>query len=205
MGIMEKNMSAGTPAMEHIYTLEEYLALEELSKVKHEYHDGKVLEMPGGKLNHNAISMNFGTALNNALDVIAKDCIVLSSDMKIYLPDLNKAIYPDVSLLCDPPQFHNNREDIILNPLLIIEVLSDSTEAYDRGEKFSNYCTIPSFREYVLVSQDRLQVESFHLQEPENNLWKHSTVVGKNASIYLFSIDSHIQLKDIYKRVNIRR
>jgi Uma2 family endonuclease len=192
---------ATAPIKEKRYTLEEYLNLEETSEVKHEFHNGKRIEMPGGKLNHNAISMNIGFVLIQAIDTAQKNCLVLSSDMKIYIPAANRGVYPDTAVLCETPQFYNNRQDMLLNPLLIVEVLSESTEGYDRGEKFNYYSTLPSFREYVLVSQDKPQIEVLYLQNPAENLWKHARAEGLEAEVQLYSLDCKIALKEVYKRV----
>lgn len=198
-------MTVFAPPKKRLYTLEEYLALEEISEVKHEFHAGNRIEMPGGKLNHNAIGMNIGYALIQALDNANKNCLVLSSDMKIFIPAVNRGLYPDAAVLCETPLFYADRQDILLNPILIVEVLSESTEAYDRGEKFNYYSTLPSFREYVLVSQDKPLVEVLYLQNPVENLWKHSLAEGLEAEVQLYSLDCKITLKDIYKRVEFEK
>lgn len=125
--------------------------------------------------------------------------------MKIFVPAVNRGLYPDAAVLCEIPQFYNERRDILLNPLVIVEVLSESTEAYDRGEKFNFYSTLPSFREYVLVSQDKPLVEVLYLQNPTENLWKHSLAEGLEAEVQLYSLDCKITLKDIYKRVEFEK
>lgn len=194
-------MTIFAPSKEKLYTLEEYLTLEETAEVKHEFHAGKRIQMPGGKLNHNAISMNVGHALIQAIDNSNKNCLVLSSDMKIFIAATNRVVYPDAAVLCETPQFYNDRQDLLLNPLLIIEVLSDSTEGYDRGEKFNYYTTLPSFKEYVMVSQNQPLIETLFLQNANENLWKHSRGEGLEAEIQLFSLDCKIALKEVYKRV----
>lgn len=194
-------MTVFAPPKERLYTLEEYLALEEKSEVKHEFHAGKRIEMPGGKLNHNAIGMNIGHALIQAIDAAHKNCLVLSSDMKIFIPSVNRGLYPDAAVICETPQFYADRQDILLNPLLIVEVLSESTEAYDRGEKFNFYATLLSFREYILVSQEKPLVEVWYLQNPAENLWKHSLAEGLEAEVHLYSLDCKIALREVYKRV----
>ncbi len=194
-------MTVFAPALERLYTLEEYLALEETSMLKHEFHAGKRIEMPGGKFNHNVISGNVITVINNALDAVQKNCHVLSSDMKIFIPAARRALYPDAAVLCETPEFYADRRDVLLNPLLIVEVLSESTEAYDRGEKFNYYSTLSAFREYVLIAQDKPLVEALYLQNPAENLWKRSVAEGLEATLTLYSIGCTIALRDIYKRI----
>ncbi len=194
-------MTVFSPPAERLYTLEEYLTLEETSAVKHEFHAGKRIEMPGGTFHHNAIGMNIGYALIQAIDAADKNCHVLSSDMKIFIPEARRALYPDVAVLCEAPAFHADRRDMLLNPLLIVEVLSESTEAYDRGKKFHAYATLPAFREYVLIAQDKPMVEALYLQNPAENLWKRSVAEGLEATLTLYSINCTIALRDVYKRI----
>lgn len=194
-------MTIFAPSKEKRYTLEKYLTLEETSEVKHEFHAGKRIEIPGGKLNHHAIGMNIGFALIQAIDSANKDCLVLSSDMKIFIPNANRGLYPDAAVIWETPQFHANRQDILLNPLLIVEVLSESTEAYDRDEKFNYYSTLPSFKEYVIISQDKPLIETLFLHNPAESLWKHSRAKGLGAEVQLYSLDCKIALRDVYKRI----
>ena len=186
---------------ERTYSFAEYLALEEKSEVKHEFHNGKLLPMAGGTFNHNLIATTISALLYNFFLNAKKECHVLSNDMKVHIPVLNKWYYPDLTVLCEAPEFYLNSPSIISNPQLIIEVLSDSTETNDRTTKFENYCSIPSFREYLLVAQDRPFVEAFYLHDPETALWKISRASGLDASIKLLSIDCTLELKDIYRMV----
>ncbi len=196
-------MTVFSPPAERLYTLEEYLTLEETSAVKYEFHAGKRIEMPGGTFHHNAIGMNIGYALIQAIDAADKNCHVLSSDMKIFIPEARRALYPDVAVLCEAPAFYADRRDMLLNPLLIVEVLSESTEAYDRGEKFHAYATLPALREYVLVAQGKPMVEALYLQNPAENLWKRSVAEGLEATLTLYSIGCTIALRDVYKRIEL--
>jgi Uma2 family endonuclease len=186
---------------ERLYTIEEYLALEEKAETKHEFDNGKIIEMPGAKFNHNTITARIITSLVIALDTLQKDCFVQTSDVKIHIPAANSFVYPDVAVVCEKPQFYAEREDLLMNPLLIVEVLSESTAAYDREEKFEKYTTLSSLREYVLVAQDKPFVEVFYLYDPENELWKISHASKLETAIHLHSIDVTLQLKDIYKQV----
>ncbi len=178
------------------YTFLEYLEIETLSDIKHEYRDGYIYAMAGGSYEHNVIGGNTIKALGNALSNKEGDCKTLTSDMKVYIESINEAVFPDVSVLCDEPEFPRGTRSAITNPSLIIEVLSDSTEAYDRGSKFHKYRQLPSFKEYVLIAQHEPKVEAFYRHDA--SFWRISTAIGLESSIHLYSIDCDIALKDIY-------
>lgn len=184
---------------EKIYTPEEYLAIEEVSSAKHQYLNGKIIEMSGGTANHNLIAANIITALNIALEEKSIQHLVYTSDMKIQIPKLNHFVYPDAVVVCEKPVFYNNRKDVIINPLLIVEVLSPSSEEKDRNLKFFEYRTLPSFKEYVLVSQEKALVSTFYQEKTKT--WVETEAEGTDNSIYLSSIDCHISLKRVFKGV----
>ena len=145
---------------EDYITFEEYLVRESESEYRSEYHDGKIVAMAGGTSRHSAIAQNSRTAISNALRAKNKKCIVYDSDFKVRLESVNKGVYPDASVICDKPEYYNNRQDVYTNPLLIVEVLSKSTRNYDKGDKFTYYRTLPSFKEYVLI------LSLIHISEP---------------------------------------
>src|SRR3954465_15778470 len=155
-------------------TPDEYLAAERLSEYRSEYLDGGVYPMTGGTANHIRIVSNIVTQLNNQLD--GRPCDVFPTDMKVRLPGSRKFFYPDVVVVCGELQYHDGRKDIILNPDLVVEVLSPSTEAFARGAKFRAYRTIESLKEYVLVSQDKPLVEQYIRNGDEE--WKYKTAEG---------------------------
>ena len=136
-----------------------------------------------------------------ALNKAGKSCDVLGSDMKIYLPKRKKVLYPDVTVHCEAPEFHDGREDLLLNPLLIVEVLSESTEVYDRGMKFDSYASAASFQEYVLVSQDEMRIETFFLHNAKEQLWKRSVFDAPETEVKLYSANISFRVKDVYKKV----
>jgi Uma2 family endonuclease len=144
----------------HRYTYEEYLAYERDSEMKHEFEDGEIFAMAGGTVRHSALAMRVGSAL----DIGSKEgCVALQSDLRVRIVATGRATYPDVSVVCgpierDPADPHGTT---ITNPTLLVEVLSPSTEEYDRGEKWRQYQLIPSLQEYVLVSQSRSRVERY--------------------------------------------
>lgn len=184
---------------EHYYTLEEYLALEEVAEERHEYHNGKIIEMAGGTANHSLICNSLGTAIENALIRDNKDCVVFNSDMKVWVDKQNHGLYPDVSVICGDIEYHKNSESVLSNPMLLIEVLSKSTKQYDKSDKFELYRSIPSFKEYMIVYQTVAKVQTWY-KEAED-LWRIGNAEGLEQSIRLHSIPCEIALKDIYRSV----
>lgn len=181
---------------EQYYTFEEYLAMEETAEFKSEYEKGKITAMAGGTPNHSFISQNAGTAIANELRKKNKKCSVSNSELKIRIEEFDKGVYPDVLVICEKPIFYKDRKDIITNPLLVIEVLSNSTKDYDKGSKFTQYRSLPSFKEYLLIDQYEAKVESWY--KVEENIWRISNARGLDAVIQLFSLDIEIKLSDIY-------
>jgi Uma2 family endonuclease len=184
---------------ERFVTIEDYLAMEDESSEKHEYYNGKIVKMPGATPIHNIIAVNIMTQLNIGLEAKDKNYFVLNSDSKIYIPKLNHFVYPDAVVVCEQIELYPGSSTVITNPLLIVEVLSESTEEYDRGEKFHNYKRITSFKEYVLVVQKMpLVTDSFRIN---SNTWEDTEAEGLETSIYLRSLDISLDLRKIYKSV----
>lgn len=181
------------------YSIAEYLAMEENSVEKHEYYNGKIIKMSGAKYTHNLIAANIITALNNILEEKQQEYAVLGSDMKVYIPRVLSFVYPDAVVVCEKPLFYEDRKDILLNPLLVVEVLSPSTEEYDRKGKFFDYKQIPSFKEYLLVEQNIAFVTASY--KIADRTWQDTEVDGVAASIHLQSIDCTISLSKIYKGI----
>ena len=141
------------------YTPAEYLELEEKAEYKSEYINGQIFPMTGGSTNHNTIALNLSTELNFAFK--QQDCKVFMGDVRLWIPDKNIYTYPDVMVTEGETQYFSNRTDTITNALIIAEVLSKSTQGYDRQAKFEDYRTIPSFQEYLLIDQTRIYVEQY--------------------------------------------
>lgn len=178
-------------------TPEEYLALERKAEYKSEYVDGVMYAMSGGSPEHNLISGNLLTQLNIQLQ--DRPCLVFTSDMKIRVPSSRKFHYPDVTVVCDRPQFADDEKDVLLNPRVIVEVLSESTAAFDRGKKFQYYQEIESFHEYLLVEQNEPVVERFVRQTDSS--WIYTKIEGLDKSIELVTIDCRLGLRDIFAKV----
>jgi Uma2 family endonuclease len=159
--------------MEHVLkkklSLEEYNQMEEEEQWRYEYHSGEVFAMAGGDPKHSAIAGSIIYLLSSALK--GKGCTPFTSDTKFYIEALNKSLYPNVSVVCRPFERSDKDKHALVNPVLLVEVLSESTADYDRGAKFRYYSKIPSLREYVLVEQNSLTVETRH-RGSENEEWK---------------------------------
>ena len=181
------------------YSPQEYLELETKAEYRSEYYDGQIIPMAGGKPNHNKIALNLSSILNFALRGSSYD--VFMSDLRLWIPNCRLYTYPDVMVVNTPLVFAENRQDTIINPLMIAEVLSDSTEKHDRGEKFRMYRTIPSFQEYLLISQTAMQVEKF--AKNDSNQWVLSEFAGKDAKITFNSFEFEISLDELYNRVKL--
>ena len=177
-------------------TPEEYLSWERKRDTKHEYLRGQIVSMPGASFPHNVITSNVTTLLNNQL--MNSDCIVVASDMRVRTHPAASYFYPDVLVVCDEPRFEDSTFDTLLNPIILVEVLSPSTEAYDRGEKFKHYQQLTSLREYILVSQGEVRIEHYHRQETE---WKLTEFRSFENVLPLASIECELALQDIYRRV----
>ena len=190
-----------TISASQIFTIEEYLELEAHSLSKHEYHNGKIIEMAGGTTTHNELSGKLITQLNIAVD--AKDAVfkVYSSDMKIWVEKFNRFLYPDAVTVALKPELYNNRRDIITNPLLVVEVTSPSSQGYDNNSKFGYYRSISSFSEYLLVSQEQHHVSRFFREAPD--LWRTSDYCNLEDMIPLQSMGLEISMLGIYKGVDL--
>lgn len=179
------------------YSSAEYLELERQSETRHEYVDGEIYEMAGASQRHNRISVNMVRLLDNQL--LERDCNVYGSDMRVKITATEKYTYPDVVAVCGEEFFEDKNEDTLLNPMLIVEVLSKSTEAYDRGGKFEYYQTIESFQEYVLIAQEPFRVEQF--VRKDTSIWTYFEFRKPDDVVKLNSINCELSLKDIYHKI----
>lgn len=184
-----------------IFTPENYLALERASEIRHEYLDGFVYAMAGESPEHSTICFNISGIIHAQLR--NKPCRGFSPNMKVRTDPGGLFAYPDLAVDCAEPLFHDDKRDVLVNPTVIFEVLSPSTEGYDRGEKFLRYRTqIASLKDYVLVSQDRPRVEHYALQPGDE--WPCEEVEGLTGVLFLPSIDCRLPLAEIYARVNLQ-
>jgi len=177
---------------------DEFLLFERAADERHEYRDGYVVAMSGAKRNHNKVSTNLSGLLWQHLK--GMDCENYSNDMRVWVPKSRLYTYPDIVVVCGEPEFIDDEFDTLLNPVLIIEILSDSTESYDRGEKFQSYRSIPTLREYILVAQYRPQIEKY--VKHGDGFWMLSEAAGLENSIELESINYNLSLAEVYDKVN---
>jgi Uma2 family endonuclease len=176
----------------------DWLAAERASdQGRTQYVDGEVFAMAGGTEAHNLIAANVVGELHNRFK--GRPCYVYTSDMKVRVESANLGTYPDVMALCGERQFWDDRRDVIINPGLIVEVLSVGTEAYDRGDKFGHYRSLPSLRAYLLLSQERVAAELF-LRQP-NGDWLLSTYADPSDSIPLAAFDTELPLAEVYDKM----
>lgn len=175
---------------------EEYLALERQAEFKSEYIDGVVYALAGGSERHSLLTANIITSLS--VQLRSRPCRVYTSDLKVSTLNLQRFFYPDLSVVCGEPEFADDQKDVILNPILIVEVSSESTAAYDRGKKFLSYQQIGSLQEYLLVSQDEILVEGYARQGSDR--WLYTKATGLEGSLTLPSIECELTLRNVYDK-----
>jgi Uma2 family endonuclease len=184
---------------QQILTAGDYLVLERQAETKSEYFAGEMFAMAGASRLHNLIVANIIRVLGNQL--IDGLCNVYPSDMRVKMAKLNKYTYPDVVIACDEEFFEDEQGDTLLNPSVIIEVLSDSTEAYDRGKKFDHYQSLESFAEYILVTQDTYHLE--HYVRQNDRTWTYTSFHSPEDVAQLASIRCILTLGDVYAKTGI--
>ena len=194
------------PQSRTLYTVEEYLDLERRADERHEYLDGEIYEMSGESLAHSQLCISLAVSLGNQL--LGKVCQALSPNMKVRSGPFIKGqrnikglfSYADLTVVCGQPLFHDEQQDVLLNPTVIIEVLSPSTESFDRGDKFRRYgAWIDSFSDYVLVWQSRARIE--HFRRLPDAKWLLTVADGLESILRLDSIDCELPLSEVYDRV----
>ncbi len=178
---------------------EEYLVSERKSEIRNEYFDGEIFAMAGASREHNQIASNIVRILGNQL--LEKPCSVFSSDMKVKIKEIGKYTYPDIVVVCEKEEFENENNDVLLNPVVIIEILSDSTEAYDRGDKFAHYQRLDSFVEYILISQYFWRVEKFTRQD--DGTWIYSKYETDGNIVKIEAVNCELPVSEIYRKVNL--
>ena len=184
------------------YTLVEFLRRAEKSEELLEYYDGIITKLPMARGPHNEIVMNVGTALNISIKLNGKKHRVFGGQQKVSLPSLNFGVFPDVLVVTNKPLYWDDNQVLLINPILIVEVLSKGTKKYDRNGKFTEYKTLESFQEYVLIDQNKCYIETHFREEP--NVWKGTDHKNINDSIYLKSIDCSISIADIYENIVLK-
>ena len=188
------------------YSVSEYLKIESQSDIKNEYDNGEIIAMAGGTLNHGIIGNNINSEINNQLKSKKSECVSINGDVKIYIEQANSFVYPDGMVICGEIQTYQEDQNAVINPMLVIEVLSKSTESYDRGDKFHKYCALPSFREYVLIDQYKPVVDT--LYRADSAFWKMVTTIGLDKSVVSsnwFQRQNYGKAKDIEEKVFLEK
>ncbi len=183
------------------FTIEEYLKLENASDEKHEYYQGEIFDMSGAKQEHNRIMMNLYRELGNMLR--GKPCQPNSSEMRVHIPQNTLFTYPDMSIVCGEPEYLNNDEFNLLNPTVIIEVLSPSTRSYDRGDKFQLYRAIPTLKEYILIDPEKICIEAFYINGQGE--WALREYANMNDTLSILAVGVTLPLTDIYEDTKISK
>ncbi|MDS3861008.1 Uma2 family endonuclease [Thermosynechococcaceae cyanobacterium BACA0444] len=181
------------------YSPEAYLALEETARERHEYIDGEIRLMPGGTRNHCKLGIWLCVLLTLAID--SQPYEVYNGDMRLWIPQRNAYTYPDLTIVPQPSETQPGRDDVVINPVLIAEVLSKSTQAYDRGEKFAIYKAIPTLQEYLLIDQYQVEVWQF-IKQPDGQ-WQEIILSGLDATLTLTFANVTIQLADLYQKTDL--
>jgi Uma2 family endonuclease len=185
------------PTDHKTYTVEEYLELEIASETRSEYRNGDIIEMTGGTPNHNHISGNLYILLKSALKT--QNYRVFHIEPRLWIPQVSVYTYPDVMVTPKPLELQTGRKDTVINPYFIAEVLSKSTQNYDRSEKFTAYRTLPNFKEYLLIDQYRVYVE--HYVKTAVNQWLLTEYDDENMSLSFSSFELQIQIADLYENI----
>jgi len=186
------------PTSQRYFTPEEYLTLEEAAEDKSEYLDGEIIPMTGGSTNHNQISGNLYIALSLALK--KQNYRIFMGDVRLWMPKKRFYTYPDVMVILGKPEYYNNRKDTVINPQVIIEVLSKSTKNYDRSDKFQFYQTLPTFQEYILIDQSRIYVEQYC--KLANKRWSYSQYDEEDTALVFDFFKVEVPLADMYEKVD---
>ncbi len=181
------------------YSIEEYLEMESAATEKHEYYQGEIFAMSGPKYQHVLVTGNIYNVLKNKLK--GKPCRPLGSDMRVHIEKNTLFTYPDISVVCGEPEFLNNDEWNLLNPTVIIEVLSPSTKNYDRGDKFNLYRDIPALREYILVDPETVGIEAFYING--HGQWELKEYKDMDETLQIKAIKVSLKLDAIYEGTKI--
>jgi Uma2 family endonuclease len=183
---------------ERVYTAQEYLALERAAEFRNEFVNGQIRALSGGSLAHNLLVGNLLVGIREQLR--GRSCSVFSNALRVKVDTLETYVYPDVVALCEPPRLEDAHADTLLNPAVIVEVLSESTERYDRGDKFAHYRKIDSLREYILVAQDKVRIEQY-VRHGEH--WLFNEISDPAGALRIETLGCEIAIRDVYDRVEL--
>lgn len=205
MVAQKMSILASPPSEPKFFSLAEYLAKEEHAVHKHQFFNGQILRMPGAKSRHNLIATNITFAIKMAARAAAKNLLVYNSDQKIIIEqeEMVTVVYPDAMVICEKPVFWNGREDLITNPLVVVEVLSASTRKYDKGGKFLLYKKCPTLREYVTIEQMKPRIESWY--RLSDTAWDNTFQEDVTKGFALRAIGISVELSDVYEYIEWKK
>ncbi len=181
-------------------SISEYIKIEQQTDTKYEYHNGSIYAMAGGTLNHGLICGNIFGEIRTALKHKKSDCKVMNSEIKLHVKEKNSFLYPDTMIVCGEIEKSQLESNAVTNPVVIIEVLSKSTANYDRGDKFFFYRQIDSLQEYILIEQDKAQIEVY---KKKGDLWKITRIAGVDNFLPISSLNIKLKLEDIYENIEL--
>ena len=186
----------------HRYTLEQYLEKEGKSMDKYEFIDGQIIKMPYAEGPHNIISANMMAQLIINTEGLDNNYTVFTSDQKVYFPSIDAGVYADALAVCEEPLYWDDNQLLLINPIVVVEVLSKSTSKYDRTGKFDKYKTLESFKEYVLIRQDECYAEVWYRESPGR--WQETIVTDIEGQLPLQSVGISISMERIYRNVELK-
>jgi Uma2 family endonuclease len=188
-----------TPPFQRGFTENEYLALESASETRHEFVDGAIVAMAGGRPPHNALAVSIGAALHALVQ--GRSCAVLSSDQRVHVPATGLYTYPDITVACGERQYKDDNPPSLLNPTLLVEVTSETTEDFDRGRKFLHYQGIASLREYLIVSHRERRLD--HYRRLDSGQWLATAAIGGDAEIELLALGGRVRVGQVYADIDL--
>jgi Uma2 family endonuclease len=183
------------------YTLEDYMRREAQSAYKHEFINGKIIRMPNAKGPHNIIASNMMIQMGMAFEIMEKDYTIFNSDQKVYFPSLDEGVYADALAVSQKPSYWDKSQLLLINPILVVEVLSKRTEKYDKNGKFDKYKTLDSFQEYILIRQDMCYAEVWF--RAQQGVWHETIIRDLDAQMVLKSVGITISMRRIYKNIQL--
>jgi Uma2 family endonuclease len=189
-------MLMSTAALKRL-SWEEYVERERRAVEKSEFYDGELFPMAGGMANHSLVATNFRSEAGIALK--SRNCRIYGSDMRVLCPT-GLGAYPDASIVCGEPEFQGDKQETLLNPLAIVEVLSSTTERFDRGKKFEHYQSLRSLQEYVLISQDHVWIDHFARQS-QTGKWLLTTYSDPESKLELPAVNISVSIAEVYAKV----
>ena len=195
---MENEVKEPAPKFNYV-SPDEYLAMERGSEEKHEYYDGYVTAMSGARLKHNQVAVNLLVDIGSFLK--DKHCQVLPSDMRVATPNRDAYMYPDVTIVCDEPQLEDDKFDTLVNPSVVFEIWSASTEKNDKGYTLIHYKDIPSLKEYVMIDTARRFVQLMRKQE--DGAWRFEEISASTGELYIQTIHFKIDFTDLYRNTGL--